>query len=546
MTLLQGISRGSGSRGRDGRQVVVGMVLVLATCLASLAQANQVWFVSRDQFAVGSTPGVPDFMNLFQPNAPWAKAEATIGVLAVAEDFISASSDADLKTFFSYLKSHKIAFALEAGVLVDTSVCHSLEGYRCVSMAASLNRIKQDGGTLAYVAMDEPLWYGHISTLAGALQESIADVAAAVAAQVTIIHQIFPDCQVGDIEPLAATNAPADYQTEILTWGTDYANDTGSDLAFFQVDVNWTGTAWKTQIADLLAIARQHKVKFGVIYNGSASASTDVEWTTQAEQNFINLESDPTQVPDQAVIQSWTALPTNDLPETKPGTLTYLVDQYAAAQTVLTATRQTKDITGKLLTTAGAPVPDAPLIADETDDGTLKIVTTQSVSSVVPTTAVTALIGVRANTSDCNCSGPVDIGLGTAKYVDTVTNDTHTQVIPQTAGQIVLTTSQSDGYNSASFPVTAGDAFTFSIPMWASYASRNSGYVTLIFLNAAGKETSSRMILPFTPGQKQVWTGETSSSGAFTYTPPTGTTLPSLVTFSYAGAADYRFTSASF
>jgi hypothetical protein len=38
----------------------------------------------------------------------------------------------------------------------------------------------------------------------------------------------------------------------------------------------------------------------------------------------------------------------------------------------------------------------------------------------------------------------------------------------------------------------------------------------------------------------------TTSSGKFTYTAPTGTTLPSLVTFSYAGASGYRFTTASF
>lgn len=541
MSMLQGMPCG-----RKARRTVVGMVLVLATCLAPLAQANQVWFVSRDQYAIGSTPGVPDFMNLFQPNAPWSKAAATIDVLAVSEDFISASSDADLKTFFSYLKSHNIAFALEAGVLVDTSVCHTLEGYRCVSMAASMNRIKADGGTLAYVAMDEPLWYGHISTLAGALHESIAEVAAAVAAQVAIIHQTFPNAQVGDIEPVAATNAPADYHSEIMTWGTDYANASGHQLAFFQADVNWTGTGWRTELQALSAMAHEYNVKFGVIYNGSASASTNVEWTTQAEQNFVNLESEPSMVPDQAIIQSWTALPSHDLPETQPGTLTYLVDQYAAAQTVMTAKRQATAIAGSLLTTAGAAVPDASLTAYATDDGTLKIVNTASVSSVVPTSAVTALIGVRANTSDCNCDGPVDVGLGTAKFLDTVTNDVHTQVIPETNGQIVLTASQSDGYNSASFPVTAGDAFTFSIPMWASYASRNSGYVTLIFLNSVGKETSQRMILPFTPGQKEVWTGATSAAGAFTYTAPAGTTLPSLVTFDYAGAADYRFTTGSF
>jgi hypothetical protein len=541
MAVLKGTSRE-----RGGRRGIVALVLGLTTCLVSLAQANQVWFVSRDQYAQGSMPGVPDFMNLFKADAPWSKAEATIKVLAVAEDFILKSSDADLKTFFSYLKSHNIAFGLQAGVLVDTSVCHYLEGYRCVSMAATLNIIKKDGGTLAYLAMDEPLWYGHISTLTGALRESISDVAAAVAAQVTIVHQIFPDCQVGDIEPVAQTNAPADYQSEVLTWGIDYANDTGSPLAFFQADVNWTGTAYKTQLQDFSTMAHKYGIKFGVIYNDSAPASTDIEWTTQAEQNFVNLESITTQVPDQAVIQSWNALPTNDLPETQPGTLTYLVDQYAAAETVIKATRAAKAITGSLLTTAGAAVPDAPLTADETDDGTLKLVTTVSVASVVPTTAVSALIGVRANTDDCNCSGPVDVGLGTAKYLDTVTNDAHTQVIPETGGKIVLTASQSDGYNSASFPVTAGDKFTFSIPMWASYASRNSGYVTLIFLDAAGVETSSRVILPFTPGQKEVWTGVTTSSGKFTYTAPTGTTLPSLVTFSYAGASGYRFTTASF
>ena len=77
-------------------------------------------------------------------------------------------SDEELKTVFSDLNQRHIALAIEMGLLsgkdsIGQQVC-------CVGIEAFAapdndkvvaNRIQKAGGVLAYVAMDEPLWYAH-------------------------------------------------------------------------------------------------------------------------------------------------------------------------------------------------------------------------------------------------------------------------------------------------------------------------------------------------------------------------------------------------
>ena len=238
-------------------------------------------------------------------------------------------------------------------------------------------------------------------------------------------------------------------------------------------------------------------------------------------------------VPDDAILQSWTAQPDHALPETQPGTMTYLIDRYLATETILSV-HGTKDGFAGRLATRDMPVGNARFVAYELAGGTLNRTATTSLKNRVPATAVMALVGLRINT-ECNCAGPVNILLGPATYVDTTSKQSATRTVAPEHTRVVLAAAQTSMVNSAPFPVTAGDPFTFSMPMQVPYSSSHSGFVAIIFVSSAGVEVA-RMELPFQSGQHLLWAGTTDREGRFTVTLPSSTQAPSVVRFDYAAA----------
>ena len=495
--------------------------------------------------AVGFTAA--DFLGLFRPGAAWERAEAHVRVFKLYSQFVSTaiqdggSTDAQLRAVLAALKEHHIALGLEAGLLTSPALCGHIEGYTCAGIGALVGRIKALGGTLEYVGMDEPLWFGHSSTQAGALRTPIADLAANVATQVDAIHRYFPKARIGDIEPVAGAAGPADYPAQVVRFAAAYRAATGLPLAFFHADVAWRASGWQLQLQQLARVAHARGERFGIIYDGSdPAAATSVEWTSSAEQNFATIERDPRMVPDDAILQTWNAQPDRALPETRPGTMTSLIDRYLAAETIITARRTGHGFAGRLATYDG-PVGNTGLRAYAIDDGSLAITTTASLRSSVPAGAASALVGLRINT-ECGCDGPVNIWLGPAAYVDDTSHRSAARILAHAS--VVRAAGQTALVNSAPFPVSAGDTFTFSLPMQVPYSARDGGYVAIIFLDGTGTEVA-RMALPFRPGQRPIWAGTTDSDGRFGLTLPPRTPVPSIVRVDFSGSARYRRSSAS-
>jgi len=530
--------------------VLAAIILIasMAPCsaFADNTMPTRVWFAPRDNLA---RPGfyAPDFMDLFRLNAPWTQAASYVQVFKIYPQFVMSASDADLRTVIVGLQQRKIALALEFGLLTNPTLCGfqgspegpKVEGYCGEYIGQAAARIKALGGTLAYVAMDEPLWGGHFSTQPGALQTPIAAIAKDVANQVATIHRYFPHAQVGDIEPLLGTAAPPDYVSEVLEWINAYQRAVGIPLAFFHSDLAWQNTESQTQLRQLSAEVRSNGIKFGIIYDGDSNDTTGVAWTTDAEERFADVEKDQAMVPDDAVLQTWDAQPNHALPETQPGTMTYLVKRYAAAETILSAHQTSYGFSARI-TSQGLLFRGAQLFAYEVDDGTLNLTSIPSLNGVVPAGATAALAALRINT-ECNCDAPANILLGPAQYVDNTSNRVVTETLTPANQRIILAPGQSSLINSSTFPVTVGDAFTFSIPMQASYSSSNSGYVAIIFVNQAMKEIT-RMELPFQPGQQLIWAGPTNASGMVALKMPAP--VPPLVKFDFNGDSTHRLSSA--
>jgi hypothetical protein len=349
----------------QGALVAIILIVSMAPCsaFADNTTSPRVWFAPRDNLArPGFYAGSPDFMDLFRPNAPWTQAASHLQVFKICPQFVLSASDADLKAVIVGLRQRNIALALDFGLLTNRTLCGKIEGYCGEQIGPAAARIKALGGTLAYVAMDEPLWFGHFSTQPGALQTPIAAIAKDVANQVATIHRYFPNAQVGDIEPLLGETAPPNYVDEILEWMNAYEQAVGIPFAFFHVELNGESTEVQTQLSQLSAQMRSNGTKFGIIYNGSLSDTTGPAWTTDAEALFVWVEQNQAMVPDDAVLQTWEIQPDHALPETQPGTMTYLVNRYAAAETTLSAYQISNNFSGGI-TSQGLPLSNAQISA---------------------------------------------------------------------------------------------------------------------------------------------------------------------------------------
>jgi hypothetical protein len=103
-------------------------------------------------------------------------------------------------------------------------------------------------------------------------------------------------------------------------------------LSFFHADVAWNGPR-QQQLPAVKSRINAAGLKFGIIYDGGGGKEeSDSEWTREAEQRFRLVESNPSMIPDHAIMQTWARWPKKMLPEDQPGTLTNLVLKYDKAR----------------------------------------------------------------------------------------------------------------------------------------------------------------------------------------------------------------------
>lgn len=313
-------------------------LLVLST--APDAFATEIWLS-------GVPPGVrqkmfqeseSDYFDLFKPEAEWSKSAQYITVFMINGGLLLRQSDDEAKAVFADLKRRHIALAIEMGLATarQDSSGHQACGANVEGMTTPnatrviAERIKKDGGVLRYVAMDEPLWYGHHFSGANACHFSLSELAGTIAPNVAILQELFPSVEIGDVEPIgAASNVPADWIDQIAQWIQVYQQVVGQKLTFFHADVAWS-SPWRQQLGAVKRVAHDHGLNFGVIYDGGSAGKqeSDELWTQEAGQRFRIVESSPALAPDHAIFQSWVRWPHRMLPETQPGTMTNLVLQY--------------------------------------------------------------------------------------------------------------------------------------------------------------------------------------------------------------------------
>jgi hypothetical protein len=281
-----------------------------------------------------------DYMELFQPGSPWPAAASKLGVFKISAQMALRGTDAQLRAIIEGLKARRIKLAIEMGLIGGPGPdgCGlSLEGY--VSPAGpetAVKRIKALGGDVDFIAMDEPVWFGHVVRdvrgVRRGCQFSLDELADRIAPQIAALHRVFPDIQIGDIEPLStspsAISQDPRYLEDVMAFADLLQRKTDARLAFLHADVSWKWP-WAPRLQEMARQARARGIRFGVICDGDADAGGDEAWVRQAVQRCQAAASDRSIRPDELIVQSWEPLPTRMLPETAPGTLTYEVDAVA-------------------------------------------------------------------------------------------------------------------------------------------------------------------------------------------------------------------------
>jgi hypothetical protein len=388
-----------------------------ASASLSSSEANYqahpvVWFTPLPPPSplVNLTGGSKDYMALFTPGAHWKRAARQVRVFKLYESWLGAGvpTPSQLRRIVGFLKRRHIALAVEAGGLIATNCGNGIEGFTGPGSAAALaSEIKRAGGTLKYVAFDEPFYFGTLYDGPNACHWSAAQVAGELRNCVRTLRRWFPGLVAGDIEPLVAGEDPQ----RLVDWMDTYKSVRGSRLGFFHLDLdydglpNWPQVAWELEQA-----AHARGVPFGLIYDGGPGRLSNLDWTGTAGQRFVEYEAQARFRPDQAVLQSWEAYPDHVLPETRRGTFTWLIDQYSRPRPHLKLAVAGNSASATLTDRHGLPLSGKTVVLSATPlDGNGQYAE-YNVSGTVPAGAAHAVVGLRVN-MECGCAGAADLAL---------------------------------------------------------------------------------------------------------------------------------------
>jgi hypothetical protein len=519
---------------------VRGISIFLAVSVVALTSVPAsseplVWFAALDplQRPEVGYGGSPQYMDLFSPDAPWQQAASHVRVYKIYPQWISQASDAELRRQFTDLKRRGIALALEAGPMTASGSCGKGEGYGGPSLVNWARRIQQDGGTLSYVAMDEPIFFGTLYSGHNACHWTPEQAVAAAAPNLKALLAVFPEVKIGDIEPLG--DSPLDTTLDYYRRGMEaFERALGVPLAFFHADIAWWLPGFPGNLIALHKVVVSQHVPFGVIYNGNPNDSSDLTWLQSAE---IHMEEAEREIgtPDHVIFQSWNRYPQRLLPEDAPDAFTHLIDAYFRTRTNLTMAISSGELSGKLTTTEGNPIAGAKVQVLLTPLSPKEAMGTLVATGTIPPGTTDILFGIRVNV-ECGCSGSANVQVAEFRFQpqngkvtvstfqkarsDTVIWGNITDLKGASVGgvrngvlRMAVRRGQQVMMNSTTAPEHAQGSFTFSIKAYTTPDSAGSGYFAVFFMQ--GGHELSRTMVKFGPAILPVGTAQTGPDGSW-------------------------------
>jgi hypothetical protein len=312
---------------------LVALTIALAITVAAAApEPDRIWFAPG--------PGTIDFIRLFDDPDAWRHARALTGVFKFYQQHTQspAPSIVGPNTYdalvranaFRTLKQWGKKIAIEVGAVKEFYCTPDASGMNEAIRAtvASIRAVEAAGGTVSYLAMDEPFLSGLAPVCGG---PSLTPTADRLIVYQRAVLQAAPNVSIGLIEAYPSF-APDGFESMLRLLAAR-----GVKPAFLHVDVDIRALRaprddFGRDMQRLQAICKEQDVRFGFIvwgYNGDA----DALYANDAARLAGNLADTfrwP-QMPDHIVFQSWAVsatgaliTPTN-LPDDRPYTHTNIV-----------------------------------------------------------------------------------------------------------------------------------------------------------------------------------------------------------------------------
>lgn len=502
-------------RGNFFRMSIVKAAMALALTTPPIANANEVW--------LAATPG-SSITELFEQKEMWATALAHLNVVKFYTKQIAELSDSQLAAAVKFLKSNNIAIAIEFGPIQSDASCGPLEGFGSASAATQLaNRIRKAEGTISYIAMDEPYWFGSLYSGAGQCHWAPERVARSARPVFEAFRSVFPSVKFGDIEPVRkapGVDLLGTYEIWMEAWKAEF----GEPLAFFDLDVVWSDYS-PTILRDLHAVLIDQAIPMGVIYNADNKEASDSDWMRAAESHLELVEDIDKVEPERAIIQSWDDHPMKLFPESDPSALTNLVLTYAKAKTEFSHLSWGPTVSGRLQRSDGLGVAGVPIrLFAPAYFGDFE----QRGIGIAPRRAVKVVIGWRANT-ECGCDGQGSLLIRNGEVAIDGVDATNLAAIlvgdqPKTSNPvggadgatIIVHKGERFVKNSHAIPVHAGDIVSFRVFYTVEALTTRSITCNVIFLDSSNREISRKTVF-IDPERPISNLSITDSSGDFAF-----------------------------
>lgn len=310
-----------------------GAALVLSTGLPSAAAPeDRLWFAPG--------PGTVDYIRLFEQPAEWRRARDLIAVFKFYQQHTQTPAptivgpngyDALVRAgAFRTLSRWGKKIAIEVGAVKDFYCTPDARGMNeaIASTVASVRAVEAAGGTVAYLAMDEPFLAGLAPVCGG---PSLTPTADRLQTYQRGVAQAAPGAKIGLIEAYPSF-APDAFDSMLRLLAAR-----GAKPAFLHVDVDIRALRpgrddFAGDMRRLQSICAEHGVPFGFIvwgYNGDADVlyADDAARLAGALADTFRWE----QLPDHVVFQSWAVSSTgllvtpSNLPEDRPATHTQIL-----------------------------------------------------------------------------------------------------------------------------------------------------------------------------------------------------------------------------
>ncbi len=281
---------------------------------------------------------MPDFLPLFEQNAPWPRALAKTQFFGLYAGWITQANPQILQQFVEFVNAHDLTIEIEAPSLQAAATCGSgVEGYVPYGQSLAtftlgyLERLKAVGAKRIVVKVDEPFYFGVVVKDPHSCHFTVEETARCVGEYAHLVKTVFPDAEIGDVEPIIDSAYPPGVVTAMAQWHQAYRTVTGEPFPFFFADIEFANAAWPFLVLQLEQQTHHAGMQFGIIYIGDPADLTDAEWAAKTMTRFYMYQGDHGGKPDYVLFQSWEQHPQFLLPETNPFTFTGVLDSYIEA-----------------------------------------------------------------------------------------------------------------------------------------------------------------------------------------------------------------------